>query len=214
MQCLNINGESEAASHMLADTQNMAGHTKLDRPNSSSRPKIQPHSTSIETQLVADNQMLTADHLSQSTGPRWKKTLSFADDWIKTSIFGGIRIHSSLKYLHLASPDEDAKMIEKRTQSESQTSIIIQPAKWLSILGIETGFTLDFTRSSIQGWKHTLSTFRVVPSDALIFKFCEEGNLPAVRLLLSTVKASVKDTNLEGIQPLHVSFDFQIADFG
>ncbi|KAI4100258.1 MAG: hypothetical protein LQ339_005565, partial [Xanthoria mediterranea] len=39
--------------------------------------------------------------------------------------------------------------------------------------------------------------------DALIFKFCKDGNLPAVRTLLLEGQASVRDTDSQGCTPLH-----------
>ena len=87
---------------------------------------------------------------------------------------------------------------------EYETSYIISPASWLVRLGFQYGLHLSL-HSSTRGWKNTLKSFCLVPDDALIFEFCKQGNIPAVRSLLSRGHASVKDTNSKGYTPLHVS---------
>ena len=91
-------------------------------------------------------------------------------------------------------------------QSESQTSITVRPAAWLMRLGIKYGLHLDFQKCATQGWKYALRSFCPIRDDAPIFQFCSEGNLSAVRYLLSHGKASVRDTDSQGVTPLHVSF--------
>ena len=87
---------------------------------------------------------------------------------------------------------------------EYETSYIISPASWLVRLGFQYGLHLSLL-SSTWGWKNTLKPFCLVPDDALIFEFCKQGNIPAVRSLLSRGHASVKDTDSKGYTPLHVS---------
>jgi len=93
----------------------------------------------------------------------------------------------------------------EENQHEHATSYTIYPAAWLIRLGFHYGLRLGFLSSSIQGLKNTMKTFYPVPDDALIFEFSQEGNLPAVRSLLSRGHASVRDTDSEGRTPLHVS---------
>ena len=90
-------------------------------------------------------------------------------------------------------------------EKKHKTSITIYPAQWLIRLGVQCGFHLDIFSSSTQGWQNSLNTFCPVPDDALIFEFCQQGNVPAVRSLLSGGHASVRDTNSRGYTPLHVS---------
>ena len=87
---------------------------------------------------------------------------------------------------------------------ECETSYTISPASWLVRLGFQYGLHLSIL-SSTRGWKNTLKSFCLVPDDALIFEFCKQGNIPAVRSLLSRGHASVKDTSSWGYTPLHVS---------
>lgn len=93
----------------------------------------------------------------------------------------------------------------EQDQYEHETSYTVYPAPWLIRLGLQYGLRLKFHSSSTQGWKTALKAFCPVPDDALIFEFCEQGNVPAVRSLLSGGHASVRDTDSRGYTPLHVS---------
>jgi len=98
----------------------------------------------------------------------------------------------------------------EQNQYEHTTSYTIYPATWLIRLGFHCGLRLGFLSSSTQGWKNTIMTFCPVPDDALIFEFSKEGNLSAVRKLLSGGHASVRDTDSLGYTPLHVSCSREI----
>ena len=106
----------------------------------------------------------------------------------------------------LQSPRQTADLTPYREQDqhEYKSSYTISPAPWLVRLGFHYGFHLGFL-SSTQGWKNTLKTFCPVPDDALIFEFCRQGNVSAVKSLLSGGHASVRDTDSWGYTPLHVS---------
>ena len=94
---------------------------------------------------------------------------------------------------------------------DTETSYTIRPASWLIRLGFHHGLRLSWGYSCIgtQGWKQTLEPLRLVPDDALIFEYCQEGNVDAVRTLL-TRNASVRDTDSFGYTPLHVSTSRQV----
>jgi len=98
----------------------------------------------------------------------------------------------------------------EQNQYEHTTSYTIYPATWLIRLGFHCGLRLGFLSSSTQGWKNTIMTFCPVPDDALIFEFSKEGNLSAVKKLLSGGHASVQDTDSQGYTPLHVSCSKEI----
>jgi len=51
---------------------------------------------------------------------------------------------------------------------------------------------------------------QIVPNNALIFEFCREGNVGAIRRLLIHGHASLDDVNEMGETPLHVSLSAQI----
>ena len=71
---------------------------------------------------------------------------------------------------------------------------------------MKTSLDVLISRST-QGWKNNLSsrTFRAVPMDALIFQFCEDGNLEGVKTLLARGDASLMDRCPKGLTLLHVS---------
>lgn len=93
---------------------------------------------------------------------------------------------------------------EHRDQYEHEMLITICPASWLVKLGISFAPRGSLFRSTISGWKYQFNPFRLVPSDALIFEFCQNNNLAGVRSLLSRGDASVKDIDYRGRTPLHV----------
>ncbi|KAL8859743.1 MAG: hypothetical protein Q9178_003858 [Gyalolechia marmorata] len=119
-------------------------------------------------------------------------------------MFGTVRIQSKTK-LQISSDEDDLTRCGGPDQCERESTYTIYPSAWLVWLGIRCGLRLGFQSSPIQGWKNTLNTFRPVPDDALIFKFCKDGNLPAVRTLLLGGQASARDTDSWGFTPLHVS---------
>ena len=123
---------------------------------------------------------------------------------VMEAFLGTIRATASTT-LQISRKRGDHSPYREQDQYEYKTSYIIYPAPWLIRLGFQYGLYLGFLSSSTQGWKNTLKTFCPVPDDALIFEFCRQGNLPAVRHLLSGGHASVKDTDSQGYTPLHVS---------
>ena len=131
-----------------------------------------------------------------------RRTLEVSES-VMEGFLGSIRATSATV---LQSPRQTADLTPYREQDqhEYKTSYTISPAPWLVRLGFHYGFHLGFL-SSTQGWKNTLKTFCPVPDDALIFEFCRQGNVSAVRRLLSKGHASVRDTDSRGYTPLHVS---------
>lgn len=161
------------------------------------------HMDPEERQLVSSQATITTDQRSSIGAKLWKKKQLSESYMIKQSIFGNISVRSTQQLLQFADTENVPDWIEE-DQFESQTSIIIRPAPWLMMLGIKYGFHWDFQKCAIQGWKHTLRSFYPVCHDAPIFRFCSEGNLSAVRQLLSNGEASARDTDPRGCTPLHV----------
>ena len=160
------------------------------------------------TDIARGNMSLVQSHHSNSGGslsvPRKpalaKCTLRQTNNVIETFL-GTIRAKSTITSLI---SDQKGDIIPN-DEKQYETSCTIFPAQWLVRLGVQCGFHLDFLFSSTQGWKNSLNTFCPVPDDALIFEFCQQGNVSAVRSLLSGRHASVRDTNSQGYTPLHVS---------
>lgn len=128
-------------------------------------------------------------------------------------MLGTVRVQSKTK-LQISSDEDDLTRRDGPDQCERKSTFTITPAAWLVWLGIRRGLRLGFQSSPIQGWKNTLNTFRPVPDNALIFEFCKDGNLPAVRTLLLGGQASVRDTDSGGFTPLHVSAFIMVAGTG
>ena len=128
-------------------------------------------------------------------------------------MLGTVRVQSKTK-LQISSDEDDLTHCGGPDQCERESTYTIYPAAWLVWLGIHRGLRLGFQSSPIQGWKNTLNTFRPVSDNALIFKFCKDGNLPAVRTLFLGGQASVRDTDSLGCTPLHVSPFMMVAESG
>ncbi len=135
----------------------------------------------------------------------WFKHTLRQDRSVMEYFLGTIRAESNIQ-LQTLSETNDLTPYYEQDQYEHETSYTIYPATWLVRLGIHRGLRLKFLSSSTQGWKASLKAFCPVPDDALIFDFCKEGNISAVKSLLSRGHASVRDTDSAGYTPLHVSF--------
>ena len=157
-----------------------------------------------ELHKVSDRQAPTFHRCDFPSAPLWRRQVHSMNEMIKQNFCGTVWIRTAQKILYPVSEDNVTKGIVE-SPSESHTSVTIRPAQWLSMLGMKRGVHFSFTRSTIHGWKHTISPFRVVPDDALIFEFCKLGNLSAVQQLLSGGDASARDTDSRGFTPLHVS---------
>ena len=162
-------------------------------------------STPGQSDLLFD-QSAFPDSSSGIRQRKWRSKRVLANVESTTHLMlGTVRVQSKTK-LQISSDQDDLTRCGRLDQCEHESTYTIYPAAWLVWLGIRRGFRLGFQSSPIQGWKTTLKTYRPVPDDALIFNFCKDGNLPAVRTLLLGGQASVRDTDSWGCTPLHVSF--------
>ena len=93
----------------------------------------------------------------------------------------------------------EASDIDSPLPDELKTSITLQPSSWL----LARRLHVQVARKT-QGWDFNLRYYPVVPGDALIFKYCETGNIDGVRYLLQHKHASPWDLGY-GRTPLHVS---------
>ena len=145
---------------------------------------------------------------------KWRSKRILAEErYVTHFMLGTVRVQSKTK-LQVLSDEDDLTRSDRLDQCERESTYTIYSAPWLAWLGIRCGLRLGFQSSPIQGWKNTLNTFRPVPDDALIFEFCKDGNVPAVRTLLSGGQASVRDTDSRGYTPLHVSPIIIVAETG
>lgn len=82
------------------------------------------------------------------------------------------------------------------------SSYALYPSWLLAKLGISQGLLIQ--ARCTDGWQYTIQPFNAVPDDSLIFTFCANGNIDAVRTLLSSGKASLRDRSSRGYTPLFV----------
>ena len=88
---------------------------------------------------------------------------------------------------------------------EHEESIRFLPAGWLLKLGFNCAYNLSIHDSSTQGWQISIRPINLVADDALIFQYCEQGNIEKVRDLMSRNLASVRDVDFDGRTALHAS---------
>ena len=100
---------------------------------------------------------------------------------------------------------DDSPQGSQASQYENSRTLVFYPANWVTALGLNYSFRLRIHESSIKGWNHTLTISRAVPDDSLIFDFAKQGNLSAMRTLMSRGLASVRDTDSYGRTALYVS---------
>lgn len=172
-------------------------------PNRLSCPKRLDGLRAEEIPRIPSDQ-LELDSWNEPTLKWWIKRTLRRDCSLIENFLGQIYVNSTSKLLQ-PSDSDDQTICYGHDQVESQTSITIHPATWLIRFGFRYGLRLDILRSSLQGWKQRLNAICLVPDKAPIFLFCSDGNLSAVRSLLSSGYASARDTSPEGLTPLHVS---------
>ena len=154
-----------------------------------------------------DLQLLRSEDMDSSRLWRehpWVKRTLRKESSVMSFFLGTMRTKSRTN-LQLRRNGDELEACCVQDQDEHETAYTIYPAQWMIRLGIRYGLHLKLCSSSTQGWQNSLKTFNPVPDDALIFEYCEKGNISAVRGLLSRGLASVKDTNSDGYTPLHVS---------
>ena len=88
---------------------------------------------------------------------------------------------------------------------EFEESYNILPAGWLLKLGFNCAHNFSILNSSTRRWKFSINPIELVPDDALIFQYCEQGNIEMVRDLMFRNLASVRDVDSHGRTALHVS---------
>ena len=162
--------------------------------------------------LVTNQDSVRSREHSPFDGCRIQKSIANPIMWTKRSlghisqsyVFGSLEIKSWLHFLQSDSTGRPPSDYFK-ARCEYQTSITFRPAEWLVKLGAKYGFHACIVKDFTHGWQHKLETFCPVPDDSPIFHLCSTGNLAPVRDLLSTGRASVRDTDSLGRTPLHVS---------
>ncbi|KAL4884619.1 hypothetical protein BJY04DRAFT_181617 [Aspergillus karnatakaensis] len=142
--------------------------------------------------------VLAGDAVIQRSEKDILKTNRFIQSEPRQTLFGTIYIHIQITSRQNAD-DEEAT-----TRTETKTSFLFHPANWLLRLGLKYGLSGLASKNS-STWQYSIRPVYAVPENALIFRFCESGNVDAVRELISGGEASVHDTDHKGQTPLHVA---------
>jgi hypothetical protein len=79
--------------------------------------------------------------------------------------------------------------IEPLEKEEDTITFKMTPAPWLIRLGVRTQVRF-YVSNSTTGFTNSISTFRIIPSDSLVFELCKEGNVEMVRRLFDRKDAS------------------------
>ena len=126
--------------------------------------------------------------------------------------FGGRIYVQTHTYRVITNTFPDCETLYSQKDMEHKTVFTYHPTRWL----LRRGFTFGINAlimNAKQGWQYQMHSFRAVPDDSLIFEFCLNGNLNAVRSLLVRKEASPWDVNSYGWTPLHVSHLLKIFYF-
>ena len=196
-------------------------HSHTARKLSSSFSDVDPNRVPLRveesalTKSFASNSQSIESDYSDLDRPRrkhtwFKRTVHVASSVMECSL-GTLRSKSNTT-LRISAEMNHLTFYNQQDQGEHETSYTVYPAGWLIQLGIRYGLRLKLGFSATQGWKTALKSFCPVPDDALIFEFCRQGNISAVRELLSGGYASVRDTDSRGYTPLHVSLYSDMGD--
>jgi len=138
-----------------------------------------------------------------------KNNISVNTPFYVRTPFGSIYFQVQTEHRHatmVQTKDRDATddALPTPLPQQQTVSLIWHPASWATRWGLAFGVQISVLRSHM-GWKYVFSPIRSVRDDSLVFSFCRDGNVSAVRELLLRGDASLSDTDSYGRQPLNVS---------
>jgi hypothetical protein len=112
-------------------------------------------------------------------------------------------------WLRTTTIDHTNEITGEVERSQTVTSIVFYPRRWLQLLGVRNGLEV-ITASAGRSWLYNcrVTVTRVMPEDSVIFGLCSAGETRAVQMLLEKGQASVVDTSPKGWKPLHVRARF------
>lgn len=142
----------------------------------------------IEAQAVTSNRKASPQgsefHLDLPLNKKPTRKLSHRRSKITTSttksLFGTVYL-KSVVYENREIKSKNGTHGPHQIEYRFESFFIFHPTNWLVYLGVKRGLDAMVSRST-QGWKHALRTFRAVPEDASIFKFCETGISKGLKL--------------------------------
>lgn len=109
--------------------------------------------------------------------------------------FGPVKTWTSTK------PPIDRREDANKVQEKDKT-FALYPSWLLRRLGMSYGLWIQ--GRSTHGWQYTVQPFNAVPEDAPIFRYCRDGDVAAIKTLLSCGYASLRDRDPRGRTPLWV----------
>lgn len=143
----------------------------------------------------------TAPKLPRSPSvSQYRRTQTYVSE--TSSYFGTLYIISKARLP--AGLDESDDEVEDIFPEHFQTTTTFHPSQWLLRFGISFGVQVLLAKS-IEGSEYRMKSYRAVPDDALIFRFCREGNDMAIQKLFEHGQASPWDRDSWGMTPLFVS---------
>ena len=134
----------------------------------------------------------------------WTKKLCLEDTYNMYSRLGTVKMTSQKISVQMTDSGSKAKLPELH-QYEDRMSFIFSPGSWLQYLGVNLELHIGLAQHSMAGWRSTINIYNLVPTEAPIFKLCARGDIPGVRHLLLSGKASVRDIDIWDYTPLQVS---------
>ncbi|KAH7309248.1 hypothetical protein BKA65DRAFT_543480 [Rhexocercosporidium sp. MPI-PUGE-AT-0058] len=117
--------------------------------------------------------------------------------------FGPVKTWSSIR-----------KSNKPASAEERDGTFAFYPSWLLRRLGVSYGLWIE--GRSTNGWQYTIQPFNAVPVYAPIFRYCPLGDVAAVRTILSSGYASLKDQDPKGRMPLWYasrSLQVEVTDF-
>ncbi|KAE8448537.1 hypothetical protein EG329_009418 [Mollisiaceae sp. DMI_Dod_QoI] len=170
---------------------------------------VEQHREQGQTPTMIDSNLIPCARLVERHSGRRAVDSSFT---ATRTMLGEMHCRVTTYRICKPSLDLGPNQSENEEKLEIETNFTLVPSWWVVRFGVAKVFKFDIKELSTQGWQANMATFNLVPSDSVIFDFCREGNLDAVRSLLTHGKASVKDVTAEGVTPLHVAASYCDAD--
>ena len=134
-----------------------------------------------------------------SRNPR--KYHTFLQDFL-----GNVRLKSTVNERMLLDPEDVRTLPDNCMEHYAYENVcVIYPAEWLAQkFRVHVYLRTTVSYPSCRGWRHTLKVCFLVPKDAVIFKSCQEGNIPPA-MPLAEGHALSRDTDSFGSRPMRVS---------
>jgi hypothetical protein len=143
---------------------------------------------SMDNDTNADKSLTKASSNGRSSLQiaKWKRKKTYISGSEKriNNFFGSVRF--CRERTRTTTATSSVAPLEKE---EDTITFKMTPAPWLVRLGVRTQIRF-YASNSTTGFTNSISTFRIIPSDSLVFELCKEGNVEMVRRLFDRKDAS------------------------